>query len=331
MDYSSVNQWDVPFDSFPDEIFGGNHAGTSAMTQFPTPRASEDASPAANSVDTDTSVSTVFHPGAVHPQLPADLILLSCDSVLFYVHSQRLIDASFNGFNSYLPRQHSQMYPSDLKLTVIVLPESSEVLGIVLHTLYMMSCSHFCPTSEIIVQAVQALKTYGTSIKDYTAPSMPLYQLILSRAPLYPVELYAVASENDLLELATAISPHLLGYDLSSLTDVLCLRIGATYLKRLFFLHLGRSEALKRLLVAPPALHGPTADCDFAQQKKLTRAWTLAAAYLAWDPRPDLSTSTIEYALGSLDEYLTCGLCQQALQIRIKQLVIGWASIKRTI
>lgn len=63
-------------------------------------------------------------------------------------------------------------------------------------------------------------------------------------------------------------------------------RIGAVYLKRLFFLHFGRAEALKRILLPPPHPHAPTPSCDFSDQKKLTRAWALASAYLAWDTRP---------------------------------------------
>jgi len=64
--------------------------------------------------------------------------------------------------------------------------------------------------------------------------------------------------------------------------------IGPIYLKRLFFLHFGRSDALRRVLLPPPNLHTPTTSCDFSDQKKLTRAWALASAYLAWDARPGM-------------------------------------------
>jgi hypothetical protein len=149
-----------------------------------------------------------------------------------------------------------------------------------------MSCAQFSPSIDCITEAVDSLKAYGHPMQTYIAPNMPLYNLILSRSPLYPIELYALAAENDLSELAVAISSHLLAFNLSNLTDGLASKIGPIYLKRLFFLHLGRNDALKRLLLSPPALHGPTADCDFTQQKKLTRAWALATAYLAWDARP---------------------------------------------
>jgi hypothetical protein len=185
-----------------------------------------------------------------------------------------------------LPSNQPQNQSVDGNHVIVMLPETAEILNVVLHTMYMMPCTQFSPSLECIVQAVDALSKYGVPLKTFVAPSTPLYSLILARAPLFPIELYAVAAHNDLLELATAISSHLLAYNLSSLTDELALRIGPLYLKRLFFLHLGRNDALKRLLLSPPALHGPTPQCDFTEQKKLTRAWALATAYLAWDARP---------------------------------------------
>ncbi|KAJ3546166.1 hypothetical protein NMY22_g2162 [Coprinellus aureogranulatus] len=123
-------------------------------------------------------------------------------------------------------------------------------------------------------------------------------------------------------------SSHLLGFPLFSLTDEMAERIGPVYLKRLFFLHFGRSDALKRVLLPPPQPHPPTHNCDFNEQKKLTRAWALASAYLAWEARPDLSTSTMESALRPLADHLTCEQCQAALRERIKNLVVQWSVVK---
>lgn len=134
--------------------------------------------------------------------------------------------------------------------------------------------------------AVNRLPVYGIRPKSRIAPKMPLYTLLLSHAPLCPLELYALAACYDLYELAVATSSHLLSMPLSTLTDEVAERIGPIYLKRLFFLHFGRSEALKRVLLPPPHPHAPTSRCDFSDQKRLTRAWTLAAAYLAWEVRP---------------------------------------------
>lgn len=307
----------------------------SSNSQMPTPPSSGEHSPSettADTTDTIVSVSTVFYPGAAHFQVPPDLILLSCDSVFFYVHSQCILDASVNKFNSHLPvRHHSQTGLHDGTHPILLLSESAQVLNVVLHTVYSMSCDQFSPSPDCIIQAVYCLKSYGFPVQTYIAPNMPLYNLILSRSPLHPIEFYAVAAENNLFDLAVAVSSHLLAFNLSSLTDEHASKIGPVYLKRLFFLHLGRNDAFKRLLLSPPAFHGATADCDFTQQKKLTRAWALAAAYLAWDARPDLSTSAIEVALGSLQDHLTCMLCQETLRLRIKHLIIEWSNVKRTV
>lgn len=236
------------------------------------------------------SVSTTFLPGADLGQSHSpDLTLQSSDSVFFYVHSTALLQFSTNSFNTLIPLYPLSPTSEDGSHPAVIVPEDSHVLNVVLHLVYMIPCSHLCPSIDVISQAVTALRRYGVSMKSFAAPDTCLYNLILSRAPLHPIELYAISAEHGLDDLAVAISPHLMSFNLSTLTDEIVTQIGPTYLKRLFFLHLGRNEALKRLLFTPPTLHGPTPQCDFTEQKKLTRAWALAAAYLAWDARPGLS------------------------------------------
>jgi hypothetical protein len=143
-----------------------------------------------------------------------------------------------------------------------------------------MSCAHYSPSFNDLHAAVVSLHTFGVSLKAKIVPTQPLFNLLLSHAPLSPLELYALAAHYDLYDLAVSTSSHLLSLSLSSVTDELAERMGPLYLKRLFFLHFGRAEALKRLLLAPPHPHPPTPQCDFSEQKKLTRAWALASAYL---------------------------------------------------
>jgi hypothetical protein len=149
-----------------------------------------------------------------------------------------------------------------------------------------MSCAHYSPPLDAIVSAVVALDSYGVSPKIHIHPSTHLYKLLLSHAPLHPLVLYELAASYDLFDMAVEVSSHLLSFPLAIITDDVAQRIGPVYLKRLFFLHLGRMDALKRLLLPPPRPHAPTAQCDFAEQNKITRAWALASAYLAWDARP---------------------------------------------
>ena len=234
--------------------------------------------------NTIVSVSTTFFPGANLCSLPTDLVVLSSDAVFFYVHSHQLLEASENGFASLLPIKSSK--GDDEIGPMISLPEHSTVLNVVFHTIYHMSSSHYSTTILTLAAAVDALHKYGVSLPRYIGQTTPLYTQILSIAPIAPIETYALAAHYDLYDLAVRISSHLLAFSLPSLTDDHANRMGPIYLKRLFFLHLGRIDALKRLLLPPPHPHAPTPTCDFVEQKKLTRAWALASAYLAWDARP---------------------------------------------
>lgn len=300
-------------------------------SQVPTPPASFVSSPVDSPPDESTlaSVSTTFFPGAQLQSILPDLVLLSSDSVFFYTHSHILLAASDNNFNALLPL--SPKTSTGPMGPILLLPDSSVILNIILHTVYDMSCSHYSPSFESLSMALAALSAYGISVRKYVSRSTPLYALLLSHAPLYPLELYTLAASYDLYDLAVPTSSHLLSFSLASLTDEMAEHMGARYLKRLFFLHFGRADALKRLLLPPPHPHPPTATCDFAEQKKLTRAWALASAYLAWDARPDLSTNTMESALAPLGEQLDCAQCKLALQERLKILVVQWSVVKRTI
>ncbi|KAJ7179938.1 hypothetical protein C8R43DRAFT_971240 [Mycena crocata] len=297
---------------------------------LPTPPHSQSGSPVADTPEdksTLVSVSTTFFPAAQHRSQPPDLILLSKDSVYFYVHSDLILDVSENRFRAMLPISPVE---GD-EPPILSIPELSPVLNIILHAIYEISCAHYSPPFEILVNAVDAMPIYGINPKKIILPSTPLFTLLLSQAPLFPLELYALAAHYDILDLAVPTSSHLLAFPLSRLTDQMVERMGATYLKRLFFLHFGRAEALKRVLLPPPHPHPPTPTCDFPSQKGLGRAWALASAYLAWDVRPDMSTTTLESALRPLAEHLSCELCKQALNDRVKSLIVQWSIVKRTI
>ena len=72
----------------------------------------------------------------------------------------------------------------------------------------------------------------------------------------------------------------------------------------------------------------PTLECGFFEQKKLTRAWALASAYLTWDARPDMGAATMEGALSPLGDHLVCGVCRESLRARIRELVGEWGQVK---
>ncbi|KAJ7175216.1 hypothetical protein C8R43DRAFT_976219 [Mycena crocata] len=288
-----------------------------ATSQLPTPPYD------AEDKEALVSISTTFFPAARRH----DLILLSSDSVRFYVDSERLRDASENQFGDILPISSVERDgPAMLDIS-----QPAAVLNIILHAIYDMTCAQYSPAFEILVNAVDSMPIYGIKPKTIIRPATALFTLLLSQAPLFPVELYTLAARYDIVDLAVPASSHMLAYPLSRLTDEVVEKMGASYLKRLFFLHFGRAEALKRVLQSPPHPHPPTDDCDFASQKGVSRAWALASAYLGWDIRPDISTATIESALNPLGEHLSCHLCKQTLSNRVRDVVVQWALVKRTI
>jgi len=297
---------------------------------IPTPPTSNGSSPAALSTDgvTLSSVSMDFHPGNNHDTLPSDLVVLSTDSVLFHVHSHVLLAASENSFGYLLPLCLVEDYDPSFHVPV---PETSEIFNIVLHCIYDISCAHHSPSFDTLVAAVTALDSFGVPLKNRILPLTSLYTLLLSHAPLHPLELYTLAASYDLYDLAVSTSPHLLSFSLATLSDDMAERIGPTYLKRLFFLHFGRVDALKRILQPPPRPHVPTKWCDFTDQEALTRAWAFASAHFAWEARPDLSTKFMTSALNPLVDSLSCGPCRQILEDRIRTLVVQWSLVKRTI
>lgn len=289
------------------------------------------------------SVSTTFFPGANIDSIPVDLIIVSSDAVFFYVHSQRLIAASDNNFNGHLPMKGDSGEMSD---AVISLPQTSSVINILLHTVYSMTCAHYMPSLVDLSAAIEAFKVYGLPTKTYFATGSPLASLLLNYAPTHAIEVYTIAAQHNLQDIAIAASPHLLSFQLSTLHDEIVERMGPVYLKKLFFLHLGRNDAVsaviysnntrakremnqfKRIIAEVPVPHPPTPTCDFTDQKAITRAWSLASAYLTWDTRPDMSSSAIERILLPLTEHLTCELCRRTMTDRIHEVVVAWTMVK---
>jgi len=226
------------------------------------------------------SISTTFHPNA-HP--PPDTILSSSDGVLFYVHSPTLLEASLDIFR---PSLMSSLAEPRFRGKVITVNARSTDLNIVLHIIYRTSPAAHNPNLETIVRAVDRMAAWSLSPKDLLTPTTPLYKLLLSHAPLQPLQVYALAAYHGLEDLAITVSSHLLSYDLSTITDEMAERIGPVYLKKLLLLHINRSAALKAILLLPPHPHPPLKHCNFEDQKELTRAWALVSAQIAWDARP---------------------------------------------
>ncbi|OCH91250.1 hypothetical protein OBBRIDRAFT_887141 [Obba rivulosa] len=282
-----------------------------------------------NNAQATVSVSTAFNPLSLLDTLPPDLILVSSDSVFFYLHRQRILNASTNSFYGLLSPE--RLKEAGVGTPLYALTEPAEVVNIIMHTIYNMSCTHYGPSFATVSAAVEALGRYGIPVQRYAAPPLPLYTLVLSHARTHPIDAYSLAAAHNLETLAVAISPHLLAFHLSELSEELASAIGPRYLLRLFRLHETRMAALKRLLLQPPSPHEPNSSCGVGGQGKLTRGWAFATAQLVWDARPSISTHVIHMALSPLETQLTCKLCIESLERRVQEVIAGWAAVKRTI
>jgi hypothetical protein len=149
-----------------------------------------------------------------------------------------------------------------------------------------MSSASYSPTLEMPANAVDRMPAYSITPCEHILPGTPLYNLLLSHAPLRPLDVYSLAAHHNVHQLAVITSSHLLSYPLQNITDSQADRMGAIYLKKLMTLHVDRFNALKSVLLKTPLPHPPTRHCNFAAQKKLTRVWSLVIANLAWDARP---------------------------------------------
>ena len=231
------------------------------------------------------SMSTAFSSEACHGGLPPDTVLSTTDDIYFYVSRSTLMHASANNFGGLLPARG--ISPDGLPLAQT--PESSDVLNVILHAVHDMSPARYTPTLATLVTALERLPAYGLSPAQHAAPPRALYDALLAQAPLAPLAVYIAAACSNLSDLAVAVSPHLLSFPLHRITDEQAMAMGPVYLRKLFMLHKNRVEALKEILAPAPYPHPETPECSFADQKKVSRSWQLASAYLVTEGRPGAS------------------------------------------
>ncbi|KAF8903300.1 hypothetical protein CPB84DRAFT_1814685 [Gymnopilus junonius] len=252
-------------------------------------------------------VSTAFHANAIPPP---NTLFLSSDGVSFHVRNETILESSPRHLK-HISRQQ-----------IIRLDAPSAELNIILHALYGTSAAAYSPDTNILVNAIDRMPTYGILPQSVIWPLTHLYYLLLSHAPICPLKIYALAAHHNISALAISASAHLLSYDLTTITDDMAERIGAIYLKKLLTLHIERNRSLKQILLRPPHPHPPTNECSFTNQDRLTRTWALVSAHFVWDVQPDIT---------DVPERLSCGICLEVLEDKIKDTVVQWASVKRTI
>ncbi|KAH7100773.1 hypothetical protein BKA62DRAFT_705580 [Auriculariales sp. MPI-PUGE-AT-0066] len=257
---------------------------------------------------------------------------MSTDFVVFYAHSAKLLAMSSNAFCGLLPVAYDPaQHELGLVLPVIFLMDDSSVLNVVLHVIYGMNPARFQPTFDTLRSATTSLiDTYGVPAKVAFASPSPLFGAIDVYAHLRPLQVYALAGHYSLEQLAINASRYLHSISLGTISDIDSEFIGGLFMKRLMFMHLGRTHRLRSLSI-PPDAHPHTDTCGKAEQKSVHRAWVLATAYNHLNAKPDTSSTTIQASLAPLLTQLWCPDCRRALQTRIATLLTDWAAVKKTI
>lgn len=284
------------------------------------------------------SISTTFYPGNPAISSPTDIVISSNDGVLFYLYSQRLAAAGFTLLAALSPVQglglsglgSCNSFPQE---GPIKLSESSVSLSIIFHIVYNISCAAFSPSLDAIAEAITCMSGYHLIPSTLITPSTFMYTYLMAQyAPFQPLELYILAGSHHIEPLAVDASSHLLGINLGKVTDDMASAMGASYLRRLFFMHQGRLERLKKVLIKPPALHDDTdADCDTKKKASLKSKWALMVTNLVWDAKPDISPYAIQQNLRLSAGTTTCPQCEGSWEERIREAVMEWATVKFTI
>ncbi|KAH7338301.1 hypothetical protein B0J17DRAFT_661914 [Rhizoctonia solani] len=274
----------------------------------------------------------------------ADVLFLTPDQVFFYAHRSVLLQHSSNSFGGLLvddatydaheeidvsqPMSDSDS-DSSLEPRLVPVNITSDILNVVLLALYQLPIQGFAPSNETLREVVPTLASLGYDPSVIVYPRSELHALLLRSAAADPLPMYAAAAQCSFESLAVAVSALTLRTPLHEITDELSQQMGPVYLRRLFFLHLGRADALKRIVLPLPNLHPPQSNprCDFEAQKSIQRAWTLASAYIIAQNHP----GEINNVVSLLDTRVECAECGRSLQERISRLVHDWSAVKCTI
>ncbi|QRW16074.1 hypothetical protein RhiXN_04075 [Rhizoctonia solani] len=272
------------------------------------------------------SISTRFHMGERDMQ-DADIVLFSTDNVepiWGVTNGERRMDEEVDVSKPMAGLDLTAPTP-----TLVVVPYPADVVNVILHLIYGFPVQRYQPPASVLRQVLPALVALGYNLHAFVTPHSELFLLLVQAAASNPLPMYTLAAQHSLEQLAVAISPFTLSGPLSDITDEMAQQMGPIYLKRLFFLHLGRTDALKRLLLPPPVPHPltPGFECDVDAQKALARAWALACAYVVVEGRPD----SLAASLIPLGAHLRCSLCRRSMEERVNSLLSGWNAVKCTI
>ncbi|KAF8327899.1 uncharacterized protein EI90DRAFT_3219217 [Cantharellus anzutake] len=225
-------------------------------------------------------------------------------------------------------------FATDGTVPLLVVTEGAAIINCMLHVLYGMSSRIYCPDISTIAKTFTALVKYGFSLPENVPSTSEIFTDLVSHAAdpnSDPLEVYVIAASHSFEELAVVCSFYALRMPLSDIDQKSAVDMGPAYLLRLSRLHEYRKGELDKLLLVPPAMHEETSTCGREHMHSVMRAYSLTAAYLAWEAKADATT---EWISGFFDRVITnagCSLCRENVRRRVQDVIQGWSRLRRTI
>lgn len=197
---------------------------------------------------------------------------------------------------------------------------------------YHSSCTKYCPNLDDIEDTFNNLRRYGLCEKvvdDRTG----IAQALMDRAEQDPIRVYALAASQGLESVTVASSQLTLQTMFSEITEKNATLMGPIYLRRLFFLHAGLGEALKRIIRQVEAVHLSDPNCCTQETKRvLERRWQYAVGTLLLEPKVQAVTpQALASLLGSVRMAVPCAACRRVVEQRAVQAAASWAAVRKTI
>ncbi|KAG8877744.1 hypothetical protein FRB98_006561 [Tulasnella sp. 332] len=241
--------------------------------------------------------------------------------------------------------------PSRKPLLSIAVEEQSAVFNIVMHITYELACNKYGPDLNTLSQGLRCLWKYGIPVPGMDAD---VWTILLHHSQTQPLWAYATAAQHGMDSVCVPASRNTLAVSLSTLGEAEAQLMGAIYLRRLFFLHVGRRIArsyalpwissssssltsrlskptVQRVIITPPQTHPPTQTCSPDKQTAISNAWAIAVADVVTRPlAPGASVATLLEAFRPL-ELTACDICKGNIRTRLSEIVQHWLNIKSTI
>lgn len=194
-----------------------------------------------------------------------DVVIRASDDGSFAVHSQKIAAATLNGFGGLFTDRTGHMAN---QLATFRIKETFEVLRVIVYTIYSLSCDEHKPSLECLRIALSGLNEYGiTPLQHYIFRGSPLFSTLLLEADTHPFEIYALAGQYKLEDLAIDSSTKTTHLSIIACPADYAETMGVPYLQRIYGLHDARERRVKEMFHIEPKWHPQNPHCPNHKQE----------------------------------------------------------------